>query len=246
MSAVMVEQIHVWQAAGVGQAPFRVAGFFSLPSPALAEANPYAYSATLANAPRGYGLGQCAVCGQALVHNAMIHDASGRKFSVGLDCVKRAGDRGLITAAENARKQAARAERLRQQQERYEAYQAELEAQRQANGGLTNDEIAAQMREQAEAEKNTAISDALAPVLGALDRAAGSFSASMAEQIRAGRLPSGGAMVICCEIYAKHEAAKTGKGARSVDYKTTVEAAKNRARELFQAASELAAPREQS
>ena len=90
--------IHKWEAQGLGQAPFTCVGLYSLPARSLAEHNPQAYQAELAQMPKGFDIGTCAVCGMALTNNFLIRTGCGRQFSVGCDCVKKAGDAGLVDA----------------------------------------------------------------------------------------------------------------------------------------------------
>lgn len=234
-----MSHIHIWEADSVGTAPFKVVGFYSIPPPSLAEANPSLYQYLAKEAPRGFSLGQCAVCGRSINHNALVKDANGRTFSVGMDCVAKAGDAGLMTEAEHAKRESARIAREMNRQLQYEAYQAQLEAQRERNGGLTDDEVEAAKKVEAEQAKCDAIVAILTPILNALKRAPGHFGLSMAAQIEGGDIPHGGALAICCEIYAKAEAAKTGSGPRSTAYKEAFWVAKQEARNLFEKAGEV-------
>jgi len=130
--------IHRFEIAGLGKAPFRFIGIVSLPSPTLAEQNPSAYNAALCAIPPGIGCGTCAFCGMALVHNAIVQDVCGKRFVVGTDCVSKVGDAGLVNAVRHAQNAAKRAAK---QAAAEAAREADLAAQRRANGGRTNWEV---------------------------------------------------------------------------------------------------------
>lgn len=67
----------------------RVVGFFSLPGPSLAQANPTAYSLAMAAAPAGAGT--CAHCGTGIFHHVIISTpARGIEF-IGTTCAEKAG-----------------------------------------------------------------------------------------------------------------------------------------------------------
>jgi len=66
----------------------RIIGYYSLPSPFLAEHNPDAYNGALRDAPPGAGT--CSQCGMALVHHAII-EQDGAVRVVGLDCALKVG-----------------------------------------------------------------------------------------------------------------------------------------------------------
>lgn len=136
---------HPFENAGLGKAPFRLIGMYSIPSPALAEVNPAAYQAELAAMPRDCGIGSCAFCGMPLTHNFIIQSADKRRFSVGCDCVDKTGDAKLMSAAEKVeldRKRAiAAAKAAAKRAAQAAAYEAEMAAQRDRNGGLTDWEV---------------------------------------------------------------------------------------------------------
>lgn len=104
--------IHCFEKAGLGLAPFRCVGLFSLPSPSLAGENPTAYNNAMALMPRGVGVGSCQYCGTGIMHNFLVQSSDGRRFVVGSDCVARTGDAGLVKQV--------RAERLKVVREKRE------------------------------------------------------------------------------------------------------------------------------
>ena len=140
--------IHRFEIAGLGKAPFRFVGIVSLPSPELAGQNPDAFNAALRAIPAGIGCVTCAFCGVALVHNAIVQDATGKRFVVGTDCVSKVGDAGLVNAVRHAQNTA---KRVAKQVAANAAREADLAAQRAANGGRTNWEV---RRDAAKAEQD--------------------------------------------------------------------------------------------
>lgn len=212
------DTIHAWEAAGLGKAPFECIGMFSLPSPSLAAQNPSAYNNQLRMMPKGFSMGTCAACGQALINNYMIEAASGERFSVGCDCVNKTGSAGLIKKVDQIKKKVA-ADKRREAKERRLAMQraqaeAKLAAQRARNGGLTDHEVRQQKEERQRWKRIEVVATTLGPVINALalkqDR--GSFARDMLDTLNRGYLPNGRALEICCEIYAKHQAQQvTGK-----------------------------------
>jgi len=65
-----------------------VVGFFSLPSPSLAEQNPSAYNAAMREVPKGAG--SCQHCGTGILHHVVIRIGAERHF-IGQDCANRVG-----------------------------------------------------------------------------------------------------------------------------------------------------------
>lgn len=65
------ERMHIWEAAGLGRAPYRVIGCVEHPN-------------------------VCAFCGTNILINYRVEDARGYQFVVGSDCVRSSGDDGMI------------------------------------------------------------------------------------------------------------------------------------------------------
>ena len=95
----------------------RIVGFFSIPSPSLAEHNPSAYNNLVSNLPAGCGT--CSQCGMGIMHHIVIVDEKGVRRFVGSDCAEKIGvDKDAIkyrltdeeVAARNARRDARNAE----------------------------------------------------------------------------------------------------------------------------------------
>ena len=66
-----------------------VVGYFSLPSPSLAEANPTAYNLAMAEAPTGAG--SCAHCGMGILHHVVI-EVDGVRAFIGTTCALKVGE----------------------------------------------------------------------------------------------------------------------------------------------------------
>lgn len=229
--------IHKWEAQGLGQAPFTCVGLYSLPARSLAEYNPQAYQAELAQMPKGFDIGTCAVCGMALTNNFLIRTGCGRQFSVGCDCVKKAGDAGLVDAVQ-ARKRAA--DREKRFQEREAERLARLQAQRERNGGLTDWELQEEqqkIREEAEnalkLQKGQAIQRCVQPIVDALEAKPTPFTSDMVALLVDGELPEGRALDICRSIYAEEYARKTTGKTRGTQFKTAKEAGREQASQWF-------------
>ncbi|UUA75154.1 hypothetical protein [Cellvibrio sp. QJXJ] len=180
---------HAWQELGFIP-PYRLVGFYAIPSPALAEANPNAYQRQLSEMPKGCGIGSCSVCTTPLVNNYILKDARGVRFAVGCDCVQKQGSSSLISDVQAHKNRIARevraAKREEQRRAKYEYYLAELESQRTRNGGLTDDELEAQHREQAARNRHNAITDLLAPLAHILNQQNGDFCRSVTRLLNNG------------------------------------------------------------
>jgi hypothetical protein len=93
---------HIFEISGCGVAPFKLVGYWQLPSTALLEANPEAYNIQMKSAPCSVGC--CRHCGMPLIHHYIIKDANGNLFAVGCECVMKTGDNGLIRDVEKTKK----------------------------------------------------------------------------------------------------------------------------------------------
>jgi hypothetical protein len=114
----------------------------------------------------------------------------------------------VVTKVKLALKQKAKAardaKRQAEQAARQAAYDAELQAQRDANGGLTDSEVAHKKAYAARKEQFAIV----APVVSVLDAAGGDFCYSIAQNYRNGLLPQGRAKDIVIEIVAKQSGRK--------------------------------------
>lgn len=88
-SSQALDSIHRFERAGLGKAPFRVTGY-----------GEYKYQACH-GAPIQPGT-SCDFCGTACIYVANIRAADGKKFHVGLDCVEKVGDAGMVSAIKHS------------------------------------------------------------------------------------------------------------------------------------------------
>lgn len=124
----MSEMVHKFTIAGLGNAPFRLTGIYELPPKSLAEANPTAYNNALAALPKGVGFGTCHYCGTGIMKNFEITSADGKRSVVGCDCIRKAGDHGLIKAVSLVERDKRRAKAAAARQVKMDAYRAAREA----------------------------------------------------------------------------------------------------------------------
>ncbi len=215
--------IHRWEVAGHGKAPFRCVGVAEIPSKSLAEKNPDAYNNAMKMLPKGYAVGTCGVCGMALSVNYLIESADGKKFSVGCECVKKSTDANLIKetdAKRLARDRAKRKEkREARQRERTAEHEARLEKQRKKNGGLTDHELEQKKRHDALKKRGKI----LKPLAQALRDGKGGFRDCMANDMEQGELPAGRGRNLVIEIIAK-QSGRTGSAAYGVKAREVAEA----------------------
>ena len=83
--------VHVFEAAGLGKAPFRLAGYHEDRGPKMIGAM------TQVGRP-GQAMGTCAYCGASIAHVFTIESSDGRRFTVGSECVRKTGNGGLRAA----------------------------------------------------------------------------------------------------------------------------------------------------
>ena len=194
-----------------GTAPFRFIAVWSAPSKALLEANPEAYNAQMRSKPEFCHF-SCDHCGTCISNHCIIVDATGTKFCVGTDCVLKTTHTEVISKVKLAIRKKAKAvrdaKRETAQQARKAAYMAELQAQRDANGGMTDDEVAQKKAIADRKETLARIAAIVAPVSDALVAAGGDFCLSIARDYREGRSPRGRAKTIVAEIIAKQSGRK--------------------------------------
>lgn len=169
----MIKIIHPFEKAKMGVSPFRFLFCYSLPSPTLAEQNPEAYNMALKEMPRDVGCGSCQCCGTPIIHNFIVESADGIKSAVGCECVRKTGDKTLITKVESerraiekkqraARDRAARDEWLKQvdadgvtNREKAEAHAAAIQAERDARIAKQRADQKARDEEAAEAIRSS-------------------------------------------------------------------------------------------
>lgn len=196
--------IHKLTEMGLGEAPFRVVGFYKLPSSALAGTNPFAYEAILASRPKGVMVGSCAMCGTGLTNNYIIKSADGKKHAVGCDCVEKIHDVRLTNDIKELKRKARLEARLVKAEQERVAYQAALQEQRTRNNGMTDFEVKQEEARVAEALRVAPIVALLAPLANEIEDGKGGFCDSIAESLRKGLIPSGRGLDITIDILSKN------------------------------------------
>ena len=182
---------HVFTLSGLGQAPFRFLGV-----------NENAFRLPDGTTKAG---GTCDHCGTGIRWEFNLLSADGTRSKVGSDCIRKAGDRGLINIAkaeQNRRRREAAAAK------REAAWAAKMDAQRARNGGLTDYEAREQRVAEREVERKIAAQPAielLAPIADALHDGRGGFRDSVANSLRQGSLPSERGITIIADILGKQE-----------------------------------------
>ena len=197
-----------------GEAPFRFIGVWSAPSRSLLEQNPSAYNLQMQAKPKFCHFG-CDHCGTAIEHHYVLRDAKGDKYCVGSSFIAKVGNGVNLSDAEAAERQRqrdlrrARAEAKREQQRL--AHEAKLDAQRQRNGGLTDNELAMQKIEQEREQQRIANEQKYDYFISGLSEAYGYFAKDVAQGLREGRQPSGRGVTIMLEIIAKNAGRRGSK-----------------------------------
>jgi hypothetical protein len=202
---------HPFELAGLGTGPYRFVGMVSIPSLSLAEANPDAYNNALRELPRDLvgGCGTCANCGMAISNICIVVDAQGRRYGIGSDCVLKTYDSYLgnavkVAVAKHQREQ----RRVRAEHKRAEQHKVWLATVCNEAGETNAQRVAREQQERAAAEQAEQVARVARAqrwnfLLPYLSGPAGGFCESIANGLRKGYEPSGRAIDICGEIYAK-------------------------------------------
>ena len=112
-----MEPIHAFEKAGLGKAPFRYIGAEERRGPIKTVVNGVE---TTVGAP-GQAMGSCDFCGQGIAICCRIDSADGKRFTVGIDCVRRTGDAGLKAASDKKIRAIKKKARLENQAKRIAA-----------------------------------------------------------------------------------------------------------------------------
>ena len=81
-------KVHVFEAAGLGKAPFRFVGMEH-------KVGPVNLGGGLTCGAPGQPMGTCDFCGNGIAFCYYIRSSDGREFIVGSECVRKTGDAGL-------------------------------------------------------------------------------------------------------------------------------------------------------
>jgi hypothetical protein len=87
-----MEKTHVFEAAGLGKAPFVFVGYYEDRGPKQIDST---NGLTLTVGTPGQPMGTCEYCGTGIAICCQIQSADGKTFVVGSDCVAKTGDAGL-------------------------------------------------------------------------------------------------------------------------------------------------------
>jgi hypothetical protein len=186
MTKVLDINTHAFTESGLGDAPFKFTGAVD----------------------DGRVTHACDHCFTGIRYLFHIVSADGRHSIVGRDCINKSGDAGLIDIA---RREKNRVARERAQEKREAQRVANLQAERDRNGGQTDWEIEEEKRQailKADAIERQGRADRLADVANRLDNGAFGFRFDVATQLREGRLPTDGAIRIVAEILGKQHGRK--------------------------------------
>lgn len=203
----MSEQAHPFELAGMDIGPYSYAGFWSFPSPDLAEKNHHAYQLAMADMPRDLvgGCGTCSHCGMAISNVHIVRSASGKRFGVGCDCVQKTGDKALGDRAKVEQAKHERDLRRARQEARREKNRQQWLARVCNDRGETN----AQRLERESAERQAAHEARLRAatrfewLAAVLRESGGNWCQSVAADLSSGRVLTGRALAIACDIYSK-------------------------------------------
>jgi len=141
-----------------------IIGFFSIPSPTLAEHNPTAYTAAMAALPAGAG--SCSHCGMGIIHHVVIRDESKRERFIGSMCAEKVG----VPRAKEAIRYRMTSEQI-----------AERDAKRASEREAWH--IAEQKRQDEKAARLAVRRESIGHIVDMLRNFGGSFYLSLAEQL---------------------------------------------------------------
>ena len=170
------DQLHPFERADLGQSPFRYVGM-----------RENVYSACPGHSQPG---GTCAYCGQGIRYECVIKSHDGKTFVVGMDCVAKLGraDNCLVDAVKRERLKLEQAKRQAERDARWAAREAEnkaeLDRQRQVNGGLTDYELGKQKAAEEERLKADQYKQANQWLINALKGKDGYFVDSMRRELQ--------------------------------------------------------------
>lgn len=184
--------LHPFENSGLGQAPFR-----------LVAIRKNIYSAAPGHSQPG---GCCAYCSQGILWECVIRSHDGKVFTVGQDCVRKLerDDNKLVDAVKRELARIAREEREAAREARWQArrkeIEVELDRQREANGGLTDAELADRDRKAAEEASRAGWITQNQWLISVLEGQEGEFCRSMCESLERG--PVSGLSDRCKNILA--------------------------------------------
>lgn len=188
----------------LGAGPYKYMGSFDLGAAIRHQQNFGDTAAAFRDAPRlEAGMGTCAHCGNAILNIQIVRRGDGNLYGVGTDCILKLGAGKLVDAVKAQRNGLAREKRAAK---REAARLAQIQEQRDRNGGMTDWELAQhreELRRAAEREKLKPIIAALEPYARQLEDGKGGFCDSVARGLRNGQIPYRSGRDIMLDILAK-------------------------------------------
>jgi len=106
-----VNTIHVFEASGLGKAPYQFLGV-------SVKVGPLKLSDGSEVGAPGQPMGSCKFCGTGIKYCFDLRSADGKDFYVGCECIKKSGDRGLLKVVSTFEKQKRQAANEKRRQER--------------------------------------------------------------------------------------------------------------------------------
>lgn len=199
-------EMHCFERAELGEAPFRFAG--------LEEKVYVAYPGAPAQPA-----GTCDYCGTGIRYCFHIRSNDGKNFVVGSDCVGHLQDENN-RLMDRCKRELAKLKRKKREEERLQAWQKrqqemelELQRQRDKNGGLTDQEIEYKNRLLLEKKQRQVLKEKNDWLIIILQGQSGNFCADMAEQLTRSEINqlSERQIQILRDIYAKHHGRRGSK-----------------------------------
>ena len=211
-------KLHPFEERGLGKAPFRCVGVERRVGPIKCA------DGSEIGSP-GQPMGSCDYCGTGIADCFEILSGDGKRFIVGCDCVAKAStahaDNRLLTDLERQQaklnKAKRDAKRMARQAKAKADFEAKLQAQRDANGGLTDYEVRAKARAEEAAAKAAVATTANQWLIDALSGQTGSggFIDSMVERLKAEPISalSPRMIQVLREVYGKAKGGRMGSKA---------------------------------
>jgi|SRR6185436_50821 len=146
-----------------------VVGFFSLPSPSLAEVSPEAYNNAMREAPKGAGA--CQHCGTGIMHHVVIRLEDNSTAFIGRDCAERVGSERVCRCV----RERLTAEQLAAREAKAEARREVWQAEREREESALRERLAIRF-------------ESVRDIVESLEALGTEFHSSLASQLRVGSL----------------------------------------------------------
>jgi len=202
---MVIENLHPFEIAGLGKAPFTYIGM-----------EKRVHSAAPGHQQPG---GTCDACGQGIMYCFMIRSSDGRGSIVGCDCVLKLdrSDNKLVDAVQrdmlHYERKVRDDKRKKEFEEREKQRSLKLQEERDRNGGLTDKEVSDQKRKNEEVSKRLKYEAENGWLLTILEKQSGDFCASMVQKISTMPISdlSDRCIDILRDIFAKHHGRRGSK-----------------------------------